>query len=64
MKTITKILPHITLILAVMFIVFLVLDNYNPTMNFVNNDISVVLLWILCGTALVNALLLMVKERR
>lgn len=45
LKVIEKLLPHITLILAVMFITFLILDQYNPMMNFVNNDFSMKLLW-------------------
>ena len=34
MKRLSKILPHITIILAGMFIVFWILDILNPTMNF------------------------------
>ena len=33
MKRLSKILPHITIILAGMFIVFWILDILNPTMN-------------------------------
>lgn len=36
MKRLSKILPHITIILAGMFIVFWILDILNPTMNFIN----------------------------
>lgn len=35
MKRLSKILPHITIILAGMFIVFWILDILNPTMNFI-----------------------------
>ena len=40
MKRLSKILPHITIILAGMFIVFWILDILNPTMNFINRKIS------------------------
>ncbi len=44
---------HLTAILAFMFIVFLVLDQFNPMMDFVGNSISRWLLAALCvsGTA-------------
>lgn len=41
-------LSHVTLILSAMFIVFLVLDQFNPMMNFVDNGISRWLLGTLC----------------
>ena len=40
---------HLTLILAFMFIVFLVLDQFNPMMNFIDNTIS---RWLLAGLCL------------
>ena len=33
-------LNHLTVILGIMFLVFLVLDQFNPMMNFVDNSIS------------------------
>jgi len=42
-------LRHITVILALMFLVFLVLDQFNPLMNFVDNGIS---RWLLAGLCL------------
>lgn len=41
-------LRHAMVILALMFLVFLVLDQYNPMMNFVNNNISRTLLALFC----------------
>ena len=40
---------HLTVILALMFLVFLVLDQFNPMMNFVDNGIS---RWLLAGLCL------------
>ena len=48
MTKLRAILRHITVILALMFLVFLVLDQFNPMMNFVNNGISNWLLAALC----------------
>lgn len=64
MKTILRMLPHLTLILSVLFIVFLILDQFNPTMDFVNNEISEKMLWVLCISAIVNTIVLIVRDRR
>ncbi len=53
MNNIRLLLSHATMILSLMFLVFVVLDQFNPMMNFVNNSISTVLLvlWsVLCVT--------------
>jgi hypothetical protein len=64
MKPFIKVAPHIAIVLSVVFIVFLVLDQFNPTMNFVNNDISMAMLWVLCLASLLNAVLLIAVDRR
>ena len=40
MSKITGFLNHLTVIFGLMFLVFLVLDQFNPMMNFVDNPIS------------------------
>ena len=40
---------HLTVILSLVFIVFLVLDQFNPMMNFIDNTIS---RWLLAGLCL------------
>ena len=64
MKTVFRMLAHLTLILSVLFIVFLILDQFNPTMDFVNNEISEKMLWVLCISAIVNTIVLIVRDRR
>ncbi len=49
MTKLRAILRHITVILALMFLVFLVLDQFNPMMNFIDNGIS---RWLLAGLCL------------
>ena len=46
MSKLRAILRHTTVILALMFLVFLVLDQFNPMMNFIDNSIS---RWLLAG---------------
>ncbi|MBR5344401.1 MAG: hypothetical protein IK127_01055 [Clostridia bacterium] len=48
MRIVKMIASHMTVILSLMFAVFLVLDQFNPMMNFVDNTISRWLLVILC----------------
>ena len=49
MSRLQKICTHITVILSLMFAVFLVLDQFNPMMNFIDNPIS---RWLLAGLCL------------
>ena len=64
MKRIVRILPHITIILAGMFIVFWILDILNPTMNFINRKISNKLLLIFCVLSTVTAIMNVYYERK
>ena len=48
MNKIYALLRHTTVILSLMFLVFLVLDQFNPMMNFIDNNISRWLLAALC----------------
>ena len=48
MSKLHRLLCHTTVILSFMFVVFLILDQFNPLMNFVDNGISRGLLAALC----------------
>ena len=48
MSKATALLSHLTVILGMMFLVFLVLDQFNPMMNFIDNHISRWLLAVFC----------------
>jgi len=48
MKKLYGLACHGTVIMGIMFLVFLVLDQFNPMMDFVDNDISRVLLGLMC----------------
>ena len=52
-----KWMNHGTAILGMMFLVFLVLDQFNPMMNFTDNTISRWLLAALCLSAVARSIL-------
>ena len=56
MSKLTELTRHLTVILALMFLVFLVLDQFNPLMNFIDNGISRVLLAALCVLGIARSL--------
>jgi hypothetical protein len=56
-------LSHLTVVLSLMFVVFLVLDQFNPMMNFVNNDISRWLLALLCASGTAQSVLYWIGRR-
>ena len=52
-----KLFHHLTAILGIMFLVFLILDQFNPMMNFVDNSISRWLLGALCVSGICGSFL-------
>ncbi len=48
---------HLTVILSLVFTVFLILDRFNPLMNFVDNSISRGLLGALCVSGIAQSIL-------
>ena len=59
-----RLLPHFVLVLAVVFMVFLVLNKYNPTMAFLSNRYSNVLMWAFCVLALAESIFFVIRNRR
>ena len=59
-----KILPHVSIVLCNMYIVFYLIDRVNSAMAFINNDITKALLLILCVISTVNSSFLILDERR
>lgn len=64
MKRFNRILPHMTIILAGMFIVFWILDILNPVMNFINRKASNKLLLIFCILAIATSIMNVYYERK
>lgn len=63
-KRIRTLLPHAVVVLSGLFIILSIADRFNPTMNFINNDISKFLLFILCIFAILASVLLIRYNRR
>ena len=55
---------HLTVILSLVFTVFLMLDQFNPMMNFVDNPISRGLLGALCVSGITQSILYWSQNRR
>lgn len=59
MRFLVKVLQAVIIVLALMMMLFLILDGFNPTMNFLRNDITKGLLWLFSLLALGDGLLVM-----
>ena len=59
-----RLLPHFVICLSVVFMVFLVLNHYNPTMAFLSNRYSSVLMWIFCVLSLAESIFFVIRNRR
>ena len=57
MSKVLKITHHLAVILGIMFLVFLVLDQFNPMMNFTDNRISRWLLAAFCLNGIIRSIL-------
>ena len=63
MRLLKTLLPHLIFILSGMFLVFLVLDQFNPMMNFVNHSVSHWLLAALCVCGITQSVLLWIERK-
>lgn len=59
MKHALKALQYAVIVLSLMMLIFLVLDGFNPNMNFLRNDITKALLWIYALVCLIDGILFM-----
>ena len=59
MRLLVKAAQSILIVLSIMMIVFLVLDGYNPNMNFLRNDITKGMLLFFSLLSLINSLFVM-----
>ncbi len=63
MTHVKRVLPHIAIVLGGAYLVFMILDQYNPTMKWVSNDVSSVVLALLCVVTIINGVLLALANR-
>ena len=52
-----NILCHVTVILSLMILAFMVLDRFNPTMGFLKNTFFQVALAVLCASCIAQSIL-------
>lgn len=64
MRIFKNTLYNLNIILAGIFIVFQILDIYNPTMHFIVNEFSIYLMLAFCAISIINASSLIVKNHK
>ncbi len=64
MRILRTLLPHASIVLALMFITFFIVDKLNGAMNFINNDITKALLLLFSLIAIGNSCLVIAQNRR
>ena len=60
-KFLDIVLSHATIILGVIFLLFIILDNINTAMNFLSSTQSKLLLFMFCAFAVTGALRLIIR---
>ena len=63
MNKIRALLSHIVFITSAMFVVFLILEQFNPVMAFINNDISIGILWVFSISAFILAIINILNKK-
>lgn len=61
---ILTLIEHAVIIISLMYFVFFFIDRVNSPMAFINNDITKVLLFILCVLSIFNSVRLISADRR
>ncbi len=64
MKYLPRILAHAAIILVLVLVTLLIFDYFNPSMDFINNTITKVMLGVFCIISFLNAFLVLVATRR
>lgn len=64
LKRVLGLVPHVSIVLAVMMITFTITDRYNRPMAFINNDITKALLLVLSILVIVESVYLIAHFRR
>jgi hypothetical protein len=54
---------HGSIILTLMFVTLLIVDRYNPTMDFINNNVTKALILLLCLFSVYDAVLVLSGAR-
>ena len=60
----SKIMPHLVIIISCMLLVFLIIDHFNTAMNFINNDLTKGLMTAQSVLAVLCCIMLIARQRR
>jgi hypothetical protein len=63
MAVLRKIIPHVCIILSLLMLTLVILDHYNPGMDFVGNDFFKIMLIVFCLAAVIAAAFLLAQGR-
>jgi hypothetical protein len=63
-KAIERVVPHVSIILSGMLIVFLILDRFNPAMGYLDNGGEKVVLLVLAVSSILSSIVLIGYQRR
>lgn len=61
-RIITRALPHITIILGLMTLVFFVVDGFNPIMAFMSNELSKKIFAVLAVCGIASSVMLIARQ--
>lgn len=64
MKWIKALLPHVTIVLSIVFLVLWILDYFNPMMQFLTSGLPKALMLILLICTIVNGILTVYQQRK
>ena len=64
MKRLSRIIPHLSIVLAGMFTVFWILDIINSTMKFTSRKLSYKLLIVFCVLSIISSVIAVYYERK
>ena len=60
----TKILPHLLLILGFMLLTFFVIDKINPSMAFLNNNLTKTITALFALLAIIHSVIFIISEEK
>lgn len=64
LRNILTLVPHVSIVISGMMIVFFIIDRFNDAMGFMESDVTKVLIFILSISAITTAVLAMVYRTR
>lgn len=63
-RLVSRTIPHISIIISGMMVVFFIIDHYNKKMRFLEDDMTKVLILVLSLCAIATAIMLIQVQRK